>query len=213
MEENLALISSRLSADIAREAVRSAFGGHLPTLSLNANRNFNDNSSRSSRLDQDTGEYIQNPSSPTQNTSKSISLSFNLPLYGGGATSSRERAAQQRWIAAKERLEGTSRNTERLARDAYLGVLSEIERVKALRQSLESSRTALAATEAGNEVGTRTALDVLNSRRLLIQAQTAYSSAKYSYLNNLIQLRLAAGGLDRATLEEINRWLTVAPTP
>jgi outer membrane protein len=207
------LISSRLAADIARESVRSAFGGHLPSVSLSANRNFSDNSSRSSRLDQGTGEYVPNPSSPSENTSKSISLSFNLPLYSGGATSSRERAAQQRWIAAKERLEGTSRNTERLARDAYLGVLSEIERVQALKQAVESSRTALAATEAGNEVGTRTALDVLNSRRQLIQAQTSYSSAKYAYLNNLIQLRLAAGGLDRDTLAEINRWLTVAPTP
>jgi outer membrane protein len=213
MDRNLSLISSRLAADIARESVRSAFGGHLPSVSLSANRNFSDNSSRSSRLDQGTGEYVPNPSSPSENTSKSISLSFNLPLYSGGATSSRERAAQQRWIAAKERLEGTSRNTERLARDAYLGVLSEIERVQALKQAVESSRTALAATEAGNEVGTRTALDVLNSRRQLIQAQTSYSSAKYAYLNNLIQLRLAAGGLDRDTLAEINRWLTVAPTP
>ncbi|MEO6080533.1 MAG: TolC family outer membrane protein [Steroidobacteraceae bacterium] len=211
MEQNLTLISSRLAADIAREAVRSAFGGHLPTISLNAGRNFSDNSTRSSRLDQTTGEYLPNPSSPTQNNSKSLSLNFTLPLFSGGAVSSRERASEQRWIAAKERLEFTSRNTERQARDAYLGVNSEIARVQALKQALESSRTALAAQEAGYEVGTRTAVDVLNSRRGLILAETSYSAAKYSYLNNLIQLRLAAGDLDRATLEEINRWLTVAP--
>ena len=83
--------------------------------------------------------------------------------------------------------------------------ISEIARVQALKQALESSQTALAATEAGYEVGTRTAVDVLTSRRALIQAQTKYSAAKYSYLNNLIQLRLAAGDLDRGTLEEINR--------
>ena len=104
-------------------------------------------------------------------------------------------------------------SSERQARDAYLGVLSEIERVKALKQALESSRTALSASEAGNEVGTRTAIDVLNSRRALVQAETEYSAAKYSYLNNLIQLQLAAGELDRSSLEEINRWLVPQPAP
>jgi outer membrane protein TolC len=53
---------------------------------------------------------------------------------------------------------------------------------------------------------------VLNSRRLLILAETNYSAAKYAYLNNMIQLRLAAGDLDRSTIEEINRLLTVTPT-
>ncbi len=61
-------------------------------------------------------------------------------------------------------------------------------------------------------MGTRTAVDVLNSRQVLIAAETNYSAAKYSYLNNLISLRIAAGDLDRGSLEEINRWLT-PPTP
>jgi len=86
--------------------------------------------------------------------------------------------------------------------------------VQALRQALESSQTALKATEAGYEVGTRTAVEVLDSRRLLIQAQTNYSQSRYSYLNSLIQLRLAAGDLDRMTIEEVNKWLTVSvPSP
>jgi outer membrane protein len=123
------------------------------------------------------------------------------------------RQSQYQWIAAKERLERTSRDTERQARDAYQAVNSDIARVSALRVALESSRTALASTELGAEVGTRTTIDVLNSRQQLIQAETNYSAAKYSYLNNLIALRLAAGNLDRRTLEEVNRLLSVAPTP
>ena len=34
MEQNLALTSSRLGAEIARDDVRTAFGGHLPTVDL-----------------------------------------------------------------------------------------------------------------------------------------------------------------------------------
>jgi outer membrane protein len=86
-------------------------------------------------------------------------------------------------------------------------VLSEISRVQALRQALESSRTALQATEAGFEVGTRTTVDVLNARRTLYQAQTDYARSRYDYLLNVLQLQFAAGTLDRADLEEINSFL------
>jgi outer membrane protein len=109
--------------------------------------------------------------------------------------------------AARERLERANRETERAARDAYLGVLSEMSRVKALRQGLESSRTALQATEAGFEVGTRTTVDVLLARRQLFDAQTNYSRSRYDYIVNVLTLQFAAGTLDRADLDEINAFL------
>lgn len=211
MEQNASLTSSRLAADIARDNVKIAFGGHLPTLDLVAGRTYSD--SEGTRT-----SFPSNISVPNAQTSygKSLSLQVTVPLFSGGSTQSLVRESQYRWIAAKERLERTSRDTERQARDAYLGVVSEISRVQALRQALESSQTALRATEAGYEVGTRTAVDVLDARRQVIANQTAYSQSRYTYLNNLIQLRLAAGDLDRGTIEEVNKWLVVpmqAPTP
>jgi len=205
MEQNAALISSRLAADIARDQVRGAFNGHLPSIDVVAGRTYTDSSGR--RISSAVGG--QNTANASETYGKSLGLQITMPIFSGGVTQSRVRESQYRWIAAKERLERTSRTTERNARDAFLGVNSEIARVQALKQALESSRTALAATEAGYEVGTRTTVDVLNSRRLLIQAQTSYSAAKYSYLNNMIQLRLAAGDLDRSTIEQVNRLLTV----
>jgi outer membrane protein len=202
MEQNAALISSRLAADIAREQVEVAFSGHLPTVDLVAGRSYSDSSG--TRLLPDD---ITRTNNASETYGKSISLQVTLPLFSGGSTQSRVRQSQYNWIAAKERLERTSRETERLARDAYLGVNSGISQVKALRQALESSQTALKATEAGYEVGTRTAVDVLESRRQLIQAQTNYSQSRYTYLNSLIQLRLASGDLDRETLAGINQWL------
>jgi outer membrane protein len=206
MDQNASLTSSRLAADIARDQVRSAFGGHLPTVDLVAGRNYSDAETHSVR------NGIPSVPSPLENYGKSLSLQISVPLFSGGVTQSRVRESQYRWIAAKERLERTSRTTERTARDAFLGVSSEIARVQALKQALQSSQTALSATEAGYEVGTRTTVDVLNARRTLVLAQTNYSAAKYSYLNNVILLRLAAGNLDRSTIEEINRLLTVTPS-
>jgi outer membrane protein len=208
LEQNAALVSSRLSADIARDTVKSTYGSFVPEVQLTAGKNFSDSDS--------SGETLgQSLDSSQKNHGKSIGLSFSLNLNGlGTGNYSRGRQSQYRWIAAKERLERVSRDTERQARDAYLGVNSEIARVQALKQALESNRTALAATEAGYDVGTRTTVDVLDQRQLLIAAETNYSAAKYSYLNNLIALRLAAGDLDRESIEEINRWLgPPAPPP
>ena len=112
------------------------------------------------------------PSTQESDTDKSISLQVTVPIWSSGGTQSRVRQSSYRWQAAKQRLERVSRETERTSRDAYLGVVSEISRVQALKQALESSATALRATEAGYDVGTRTAVDVLAARQQLVGAQT-----------------------------------------
>jgi outer membrane protein len=213
LDQNASLISSRLAADIARDNVKVAFGGHLPSLDIVAGRTFTEQS----------GVYSFNYGPPfgpeslsnfgSRVNDRQISLQVTVPIFTGGLTQSRVRQSQYLWIAAKEQMVQTSRATERQARDAYLGVISGIARVQALRQALASSQTALTATEAGYEVGTRTAVDVLNARRTLVQAQTDYSGSRYDYMVSIIQLRFAAGNLDRAQVEQINSWLGVsAPT-
>ena len=207
LDQNVSLLSSRLAADIARENVKIAFGGHLPTLDVIASK---------SRTTTDSSISTANSPPFPQNTTvndRQYSLQISVPLFSGGLTQSKVRQSQYLWIAAKEQVVQTSRATERQARDAYLGVISGIARVRALRQALESSQTALKATEAGYEVGTRTAVDVLNSRRILVQAQTDYAVSRYDYIVSVIQLRLAAGNLSQRDVAEINKWLAVsAPT-
>ena len=207
LEQNLSLISSRLAAEIARDNVRVAFGGHLPTVDLLAGRSY----AKSNADEIIEGLPFDNFAS--KNNDRQYSLQLTVPLFSGGFTQSRVRQSQYQWIAAKEQVVQSSRAAERQARDAYLGVISGIARVQALRQALESSQTALKATEAGYEVGTRTAVDVLNSRRTLVQAQTDFSASRYDYIVSIVQLRLAAGNLDRNQLVQINTWLAEsAPT-
>jgi len=207
MEQNLALVSSRLAAEIARDNVRAAFGGHLPELDLVASKS---NTEQSSPINFSSGNVGLRTSDIDD---ESYSLQVTMPIFSGGATQSRVRQSEFQWRAARERLTRVSRQTERQARDAYLGVISEISRVNALRQALESNQTALKATEAGYEVGTRTAVDVLEARRSLTQAQTNYSRSRYDYILNVLRLRFASGTLDRATLEEVNTWLTKISRP
>lgn len=206
MDQNLALVASRLGADIARDEIRSRRAGHLPMLDLVASRNEFDQSSTQINPDPLTGQPLSSTSDVDQ-TTDTISLQLSVPLFSGGFTSSRVREAVYRHRAAKEQVERIARETEREARDAYLGVISEISRVKALKQALASSQTALQATEAGFEVGTRTTVDVLDSRRSLLNARTNYLRARYDYILNVLRLKLATGTLNTEDITGFNRWM------
>jgi outer membrane protein len=206
LQQNLSLVSSRLAADIARDNVSSARGGHLPSLDLVGSR-YKSTSG---------GDYVNANGTPYGSTSidqyqNIIGLEITIPIYSGGMVSSQVRQAVYQHRAAKERVERVARQTEHDARDAYLGVLSEISRVRALRRALESNATALDATESGYEAGTRTAVDVLESRRLWIQAQTDYSRSRYDYMINVLKLQQAAGILSEQSLNRLNGLLKDSP--
>jgi outer membrane protein len=200
MDQNARLISSRLAADITRHNISSERGGHLPSLDLVVSRSHFESEATI------TGTSAGDVDSDSDDTTYSLQVTF--PIFSSGGTSSRVRQAQYRHTAARERLERTARETERETRDAYLGVNSEMARVQSLKQAVESARTALQATEAGYEVGTRTSVDVLDARRRLFEAETNYSRSRYDYLLNVLRLRLAAGTLDAGGLTEINSLLT-----
>lgn len=208
LQQNLSLVSSRLAADIARENVSIQRGGHFPSLDLVGSAGKLTNN----QLD------VYPDGSPAGGTflderQRSIGIQLTFPIYSGGMVSSQVRQATYQHRAAKERLERVARQTEHDARDAYLGVLSEISRVKALQRAVESNLTALRATESGYEAGTRTAVDVLQSRQQWIQAQTDYSHSRYDYMLNVIKLQQAAGILSEQSLQRINALLTDTPAP
>ena len=206
LDQNLRVVSARLATDIAKSDVSVARAGHLPSIDIVASRQDQDFDGTQVGRNA-VGETTPRSPGDQNQRQDSIGVQVTVPIYSGGATSSRVRQRVYLHRAARERLERTNRETERAARDAYLGVLSEMSRVRASKQALESSRTALQATEAGFEVGTRTTVDVLQSRRQLFDAQTTYSRSRYDYILNVLQLQLATGTLDRADLEKINAFL------
>jgi outer membrane protein len=203
LQQNLSLIASRMAADVARDDVRIAFGGHLPTVSLVASRSFNSSSTDESLVGIGTFNGL-----PGWANDRQIGLEVTVPIFSGGGTEARVHQAEYQWIAAKDAVEQASRSTVQQARDAYLGVISGIAHVQALQQAMTSSQTAYRATEAGYRVGTQTEVDVLNALSTLVQAKTNYASSRYAYITSVVQLRYAAGTLDPNEVQAIDRWLT-----
>ncbi|NJD08196.1 MAG: channel protein TolC, partial [Methylococcaceae bacterium] len=115
--------------------------------------------------------------------------------------------------AAQERLDKQRRAANKQAKNAYRGVLSSVGQVNALKAAVRSSESALEASEAGFEVGTRTMVEVLTEQRNLYGAKRNYAKARYDYIVNSLSLKQAAGMLQREDLELVNRWLTAATNP
>lgn len=210
MDQNLSLVSSRFDEEIARDEISFRRTGHYPTLDLVASYDTSDTDISNVTVG---GQPTVNSNFPVDSSRESIFVQFNLPLFTGGRTSSRVREAVYLHRASLEQLQRVSRETERVARDAYLGVESEISRVGALGQAVQSSRTALEATQAGFEVGTRTIVDVLISQRSLYTAITNYYQSRYTYIGNVLRLKLAAGNLRIQDLEEIDQNLVLRRPP
>ena len=212
LDQNLNLVASRLDEALARDEISFRRNGYYPTLDLVATTGDTDTDSTYSATDPISGNPISNINS-FKNDSNRISVQFNVPLFAGGYNTSRVREAVYLHRASREQLQRVTRETERQARDAYLGVLSEISRVKALQQAVASSQTALLATQAGYEVGTRTIVEVLNSQFALYLAITNYYQSRYDYIMNALRLKQAAGTLEIQDLERIDTWLHDRPSP
>ncbi|MGR9074076.1 MAG: TolC family outer membrane protein [Gammaproteobacteria bacterium] len=191
LKQNLFILSAQHQADFARKEIERQTTGHFPQLDIVGSASLQD----------------QNSSFGLRGDTESIGIQLNIPLFEGGAVNSRIRQAAQDFEQAKEDLIASKRSIKRQVRDAYRGVISSISRVEALEATVKSAESALEATEAGFEVGTRTMVDVLVEQRNLYRAKRDFSRSRYDYLINGIKLKQSASNLTRDDLEAINRLL------
>lgn len=192
VNQNLEVAAALTAAEVAEAEIGIASAGHYPTIDIEGGHGY---ISRG-------GQFGQNES-----TTSDIGIRLNVPLYEGGAVTSRTRQAGHQHEVALDRVEGARRATYRLTRESFLGVMTQISAVSALQQAVKSSATALESTRAGFEVGTRTTVDVVTAERGLSQARRDLARARYEYILNLLRLKQAAGTLGPDDLALTNSWL------
>lgn len=192
VDKNLDLHSKRISKEIAKMQIDLAETGHSPTLDLVADVGYRD-------LDYDQGsarDYDANTGT--------IGLNFSVPIYTGGGITSRVKQAQYNYVFASEELIQTFRIVESEVSRSYNNVSASISSIKAYEQTVVSSQSALSATEAGFEVGTRTIVDVLDSTRSLYAAENQLANARYDYIISVINLKFSAGNLSEEDVRDIS---------
>ena len=135
-----------------------------------------------------------------------------MPIFAGGATQSGVREAIARRDQTQDRNEQIKRAIIRNTRNAYQSLVAGVSEIGARRLALVSAQSAYDASQVGLEVGTRTVIDVLINQQNLFGARQNYANARYNYLRSRLALEQAAGTLDAATVQDINRLLTVDVT-
>jgi outer membrane protein len=197
LENNAQIAAARYNVDIAKQEIDVQRAADYPTVDLVAKHGYND---------------VLRGEGRSPGTDNSVGVQVSYYLYRGGIVDSKVRESHQRYNQALDRLEQLRDSVQLQTHEAFLSVSSNISRVKALKQAVLSTQTALEAVQTGVEVGTRTSIDLLNARRDLLKAQRDYASARYEYVLSSLRLKQAAGLIQLDDFASINAWL-VTNTP
>jgi len=139
----------------------------------------------------------------TSGRTTTVGIQATWNLFGGGRTVASVRQASYQEAAAEDNVESVERNVVSTTRSAYLNSFQ----VDATRQAVKSNESALAADQAGYEVGTRNIVDVLLTQSNLYAAKRDYANARYNYVINTLQLKAASGQLNDVDIRDLNNWL------
>jgi len=191
LEQNYSIIAARNSVEAQRQTMEIQRSGHYPTLDLVGSYGL-DNSNALFGTHANTGI---------------IGLQFNVPLYLGGAVTSRTTQARYTYQAARDGLDSLRRSVNQQVRNAYRGVITSISEVEALKATTISADSALESTQAGYDVGTRTLVDVLTVQSNKFNARRNYLASRYDYIINGLLLKQAASTLSEEDLQKVNAWL------
>lgn len=190
-QSSLQVALAQQSLEIAAQEVRKADAGHYPTLDAVASATQTYQNTSSFGYGSDIKALV-------------VGVQLNIPLYQGGGISSRAREAVAGQERARQDLESARRTVALQTRQAFLGVTSGLAQIKALEQAVGSTKLQLESTKLGQEVGVRTAVDVLNAEQQLAAAQRDLAQAIYGTIVNQLKLKAAVGKLAEADLADVN---------
>jgi outer membrane protein len=189
---NLSLKAAQYDYKAAQKRVDADISQHLPYLDLQAQHIY---------TNQDSGTF------GSEITDTTLTVQLTVPIYSGGGINAKHKQSVALKEQARSLKEKAYREAMQQTRNAYLDVTSTISQVKALKQALISNQAAHEATQAGFEVGTRTAIDVLTTLRDVFRAERDYARARYNYVLSTLRLKQAAGILSIKDGNNINSFL------
>lgn len=196
LKNNLSLQIAQRNSAIAKLDIFNARSGHMPYVDLQASADKSK-----------TGPAIFSPPGKEVLFSKKVGVQMTIPLFQGGAVISQTRQASAKLDQANREVDLQVRTRTSETLQAYRSIHSSISEVHALAQAVISNQSALSATRAAYEVGTRTVLDVLAAETDLLRAERDYAKARYQYVLEGLNLKAEAGSLSDEDVAQVNQLL------
>jgi outer membrane protein len=202
LQNNYDLKVAQLNAASFESNARAKASGHLPRLTASYSYTERD----------DTNTHLTWPGEAANGDSRiddrsMVAVQLDVPIFSGMRVSGERRQAYAQSMQASEIYNKTQRDTIQATRSLHLSVVTNVAQVNARKQAITSSKSALEATQAGYEVGTRNLVDVLIAQQNLYQAQRSYDESRYAYIIDMLRLKQVAGNLTPEDIHKLNLWL------
>ncbi len=133
-----------------------------------------------------------------------LNLDFSLPLYAGGGISAEVRQQQALYRAAEQRMLEARRRVQNQARSAWRSVRDQQQTFGSRSRASEAEDLSLQNSRAQLDRNERTAADHARADASRHSALSLYLQSGYDYLLAWLRLPLAAGSLNEQHLRQID---------
>ena len=204
LKNNYQLKASYLRKDAAKSNARSAASNHLPKIDIVGSGSESETNQFNYEGFSINGQGIPVPAVTGR---RNYAIQLSVPIFQGGAVSSRRKQAYSQYNQADENTLFTERRIIQEVRSQFSNVNTLVANVTAQQQAVISATSALEATQVGYKVGTRNVVDLLQAEKNLYSAEKNLANAKYDYILANLRLALAAGTIDPSDIVEVNNLL------
>ena len=204
LENNYQLKAAYLRRDAAKSNARSAASNHLPKIDIIGSGSESETNQFNYEGFEINGQGIPVPAVTGR---RNYAIQLSVPLFQGGAVSSRRKQAYSQLNEADENTIFTERRVIQEVRSQFSNVVTLVANVNAQEQAVISATSALEATQVGYKVGTRNVVDLLQAEKNLYSAEKNLANAKYDYILANLRLALAAGTISPSNIVDINNIL------
>lgn len=193
LQQNYTLIAAQEAVKTAQKQIKIAKSGFLPTIDAQVSWTHSVSGG---------GGFFG-----SKTDVRALTLQMNLPIYSGGNTKSVLRQSGYQLDEAQKNFDLIQRSVVENTKSLFTAIMTDVARVRARLRGIESSQTALEATETGYEVGTRNIVDVLLAQQRLFLSQFQYASARYQYIKDTFRLKQVVGSLSPDDIHDLNKYI------
>lgn len=170
LENNPDLIAAKERAQAAGYDTEVAGAGRLPTVGLFANADY-------SNFFGTLGGPIASDFTQTEKTANA-GVRVSIPVFQGGLPAARQRQAGARESAALENVIAAERDVIAQTRSAYSSWQASNAVIQSSLAAVEAAELSLEGVRAGNSIGNRTIIEVLNAEQELLSARANLVTAR-----------------------------------
>lgn len=160
----------------AKDDIKIAKSGDLPSLSLKGSNNWQDSEFPGSK-----------------NSNWTVSMSLGLNVFDSGLTRSQVNQAKQNVTTSQEQARQQRDTVALEVRQAYLSMREAEKRIDTSKVAVDQAQEDFRISQVRYSAGVGTNLDVMDAELALAQAKTNYIQALYDYNTSKAQLDKAMG--------------------